>query len=96
MKKGIMTAGVLAINTCTVTVYCRAIGSETLSEYDFAGKTIIPFCTHGGSRFSDAIKTIRKQEPRASVSDGYAISRDHVDDSKESILKWLERIGMKK
>lgn len=65
-------------------------------EYDFAGKTIIPFCTHGGSRFSDAIKTIRKQEPKASVSDGYAISRDHVDDSKESILKWLERIGMKK
>ena len=65
-------------------------------EYDFAGKTIIPFCTHGGSRFSDAIKTIRKQEPKASVSDGYAISRDHVGDSKESILKWLEKIGMKK
>lgn len=65
-------------------------------EYDFAGKTIIPFCTHGGSRFSDAIKTIRKQEPKASVSDSYAISRDHVGDSKESILKWLEKIGMKK
>lgn len=65
-------------------------------EYDFGGKTIIPFCTHGGSRFSDAIKTIRKLEPKASVSDGYAISRDRVSDSKESILKWLERTGMKK
>lgn len=65
-------------------------------EYDFGGKTIIPFCTHGGSRFSDAIKTIRKLEPKASVSDGYSISRDRVDDSKESILKWLERTGMKK
>ena len=65
-------------------------------EYDFGGKTIIPFCTHGGSRFSDAIKTIRKLEPKASVSDGYSISRDRVDDSKENILKWLERTGMKK
>ena len=25
-------------------------------EYDFTGKTIIPFCTHGGSRFSQAEK----------------------------------------
>ena len=65
-------------------------------EYDFSGKTIIPFCTHGGSRFSDAIKTIRKLEPKASVSYGYSISRDRVDDSKESILKWLEKAGMKK
>lgn len=31
-------------------------------EYDFSGKTIVPFCTHGGSRFSDAVKTIRGLE----------------------------------
>lgn len=33
-------------------------------EYDFGGKTIIP-CTHGGSRFSDAIGTIRRLEKKA-------------------------------
>lgn len=65
-------------------------------EYDFSGKTIIPFCTHGGSRFSDAIKTIREQEKKAKVLDGHAIARDRVADSKESILKWLEKIGLKK
>lgn len=65
-------------------------------EYDFNGKTIIPFCTHGGSRFSGAIKTIREQEKKATVLDGYAISRDRVADSKSDILKWLEKIGMKK
>ncbi len=65
-------------------------------EYDFTGKTLIPFCTHGGSRFSGAIKIIREMEKGATVLDGYAIARDRVPDSKENILKWLDRIGMKK
>lgn len=65
-------------------------------EYDFSGKTIIPFCTHGGSRFSSAIKTIRELEKSATVLDGYAIARDRVSESKNSILKWLEKIGMKR
>ena len=65
-------------------------------EYDFGGKTIIPFCTHGGSRFSGAIKTIRELEPQATVLDGYSVARERVADSEEGILKWLEKIGMKK
>lgn len=65
-------------------------------EYDFGGKTVIPFCTHGGSRFSGAIKTIRELEPKATVLDGYAIARDRVPESKDGVLKWLEKIGMKK
>ncbi|MDE6452434.1 MAG: flavodoxin, partial [Odoribacter sp.] len=65
-------------------------------KYDFSGKTIVPFCTHGGSHFSGAIKTIRELEKDATVFDGYAIARDRVADSKNGILKWLESIGMKK
>ena len=65
-------------------------------EYDFSGRTVIPFCTHGGSRFSGAIKTIRELEPKATVLDGYAIARDRVPDSEDGVLKWLEKIGMKK
>ncbi len=65
-------------------------------EYDFGGKTVIPFCTHGGSRFSGAIKTIRELEPQATVLDGYSVARERVADSEEGILKWLEKIGMKK
>ena len=65
-------------------------------EYDFGGKTVIPFCTHGGSRFSSAIGTIRTLEPKATVLDGRAISRDRVPESKEDILKWLDKLGLKK
>ena len=65
-------------------------------EYDFSNKTVIPFCTHGGSRFSNAIKTIREMEKGPPVLDGYAIARDRVGNSKDGILNWLEKIGMKK
>lgn len=60
-------------------------------EYDFSGKTIIPFCTHGGSRFSGAVQTIREMEKEADVLDGYAVARDRVANSKEGILKWLKK-----
>ena len=36
-------------------------------EYDFSGKTIIPFNVHNGSRFSDTISTIEELEPDAQV-----------------------------
>lgn len=65
-------------------------------EYDFSGKTIIPFCTHGGSRFSGAIRTIRELEKGAKVLDGYSIYRDQVADAKEDVQKWLDKIGIRK
>lgn len=63
-------------------------------EYDFSGKTIIPFCTHGGSGFSDAIKTIRSLEKNATVLNGYAIERDKVPESEEGVNKWLKKINL--
>lgn len=65
-------------------------------EYDFGGKTIIPFCTHGGSRFSGAVKTIRNMEKDAIVLDGYAVARDLVGEAKPDVLNWLKKIGMLK
>ncbi|MCD8275518.1 MAG: flavodoxin [Alistipes sp.] len=65
-------------------------------EYDFGGKTIIPFCTHGGSRFSGAVKTIRNMEKDAIVLDGYAVARDFVGEAKPDVLNWLKKIGMLK
>ena len=65
-------------------------------EYDFTGKTLIPFCTHGGSRFSQAEKTITSLEKGAKMQKGLAISRNNVSDSGESVLKWLQGMGMTK
>lgn len=63
-------------------------------EYDFTGKTLIPFCTHGGSRFSQAEKTIATLEKGAKMQKGLTISRNNISDSGESISKWLRDMGM--
>lgn len=62
-------------------------------QYDFSGKTIIPFNTHGGSRFSNTIDTIKQLEPAANViTDGLSISRNVVQDAEADIIEWLDQL----
>lgn len=44
-----------------------------LESYDFAGKTIIPFCTHEGSGMGHSVNDIKKLCPGATVLDGTPI-----------------------
>ena len=64
-------------------------------EYDFSGKTIIPFNTHGGSGFSGTISTIKKLEPNAEVLDGKSISRNDIQDAEQEIVDWVKSLGLK-
>ncbi len=64
-------------------------------EYDFSGKTIIPFNTHGGSSFSDTISTIKGLEPNAEVLDGKSISRNDIQDAEQEIVDWVNSIDLK-
>lgn len=65
-----------------------------LEEYDFSGKTIIPFNSHGGSRFSNTIETIASYEPDADViADGFTVSRDDVVDVEADLVEWVHSIG---
>lgn len=64
-----------------------------LEEYDFSGKTIIPYCPHGGSGFSGTVDTIAELQPNATVSDeGLAISRNDVADSASDVAAWAESL----
>ena len=65
-------------------------------EYDFSGKTIIPFVTSGGSGFSDTISAIRSLEPNAEVLEGISISGRRAADSEDNITEWLNRINYSK
>jgi flavodoxin len=66
-------------------------------EYNFAGKTIITFTVHGGSRFSGTVEKIITLEPQAAVSrEGLALSRNDVARSERDIIAWLRRLGMAK
>lgn len=63
-------------------------------EYDFTGKTLIPFSSHGGSGWSGTVDDIAGMEPNATMVDGYSISRNSVEGSADGIREWLGRIGM--
>lgn len=44
-----------------------------LEEYDFEGKTIIPFCTHEGSGLGRSESDLKESLPGSTVLDGLAI-----------------------
>ena len=64
--------------------------------YDFSGKTIVPFNTHGGSGFSGTQETIAKLEPNATMLEGKSISRNSIEGAEQEIIDWLDSIGMLK
>lgn len=65
-------------------------------EYDFSGKTIIPFNVHNGSRFSRTIDTIQDMEPDAVVvTDGFTVSERNVADAGEDVAEWIDGLGLK-
>lgn len=65
-------------------------------NYDFSGKTIIPFVTHGGSGFSGTQDTIAELEPNATMVEGKDISRSDIEDAEQEIIDWVDEIGMLK
>lgn len=66
-----------------------------LEEYDFSGKTIIPFTTHGGSGFSRTIQTISELQPDATViSDGLSISRNDVSRAEGDVVDWVNSLNL--
>ena len=64
--------------------------------YDLKGKTIIPFVTHGGSRFSQSVQTIKELEKESRVIEGPSVSARNVPSAESSIITWLEKHGFKK
>jgi flavodoxin len=65
-----------------------------LSEYDFSGKTIAPFCTNEGSRFGQSITDIKKLCPQSTILDGLAIRGEDVKNAQNKVSDWLHKLGM--
>ena len=62
-----------------------------LEEYDFSGKTIIPFCSHGGGRFGQSLTAIAKLAPDAAMGEGLSVHYSGGAGLAEDIKVWLER-----
>lgn len=62
-----------------------------LEKYEFAGKTIYPFCTHEGSGMGHSEMDIRRICPGAEVKKGLPIHGTKVREAERDIRKWLGR-----
>lgn len=62
-----------------------------LEEYDFAGKTIIPFASHAGSGFGLGVSMIKELCPDAEVMDGFAIRDSNVntDEARKTVKDFI-------
>lgn len=66
-----------------------------LEQYNFDGKTIIPFNTHGGSGLSNTVATITEKLPNSNViSNAFTLSRNNMEEAPEEVESWLEEIGI--
>lgn len=65
-----------------------------LEGYDFAGKTILPFCSHGGGRFGQSLTAITKLVPDATLLDGLAVSYSGGSGLSEDVAQWLSQSGV--
>lgn len=61
-----------------------------LEEYDFSGKTIIPFCSHGGGRFGQSLTAITKLAPDATMGEPLSIHYSGGSSLPDDIAAWLE------
>jgi flavodoxin len=61
-----------------------------LESYNFAGKTIIPFCTHEGSGLGSSERDIKKLCPHSTVLPGFAIRGSKVNSADYEIEKWIK------
>ena len=58
-----------------------------LRSVDLSGKTIIPFCTHGGGGFGRMIEDYKGECKNSIIKDGIALRGDYNFDELE---KWFE------
>lgn len=67
-----------------------------LDEYDFSGKTIVPFNTHRGSGFRSLIESIAEAEPNAEViRDGFSVYGEDLEEQRQAVKDWIDGLNIR-
>lgn len=65
-----------------------------LEAYDWEGKTLIPFCTSGGSGFGRSLDKLPDSAPGAVIVEGLHVSGSSVDEAAEEIASWVDGLNL--
>ena len=63
-----------------------------LAGYDFSGKTVIPFVTHGGGGMAHCERDMRKVCPKAAFCRGGAFSGGSIRNAADALDKWVNEV----
>lgn len=67
-----------------------------LESYDLSGKTVIPFCTHGGGGKQNCFSDLKKHSNKATTKEGFIINGGSVNSARPQVEKWLQNLGIVK
>ena len=62
-----------------------------LEHFNFAGKKIVPFCSHEGSRMGGSVNHIKKTAPGAVVLEGLPIHGAEAAESGDAVAAWAKK-----
>lgn len=63
-----------------------------LGEHDFSGKTVVPFCTHGGNGAARVAADLRNYLPDVQITECLDILEDGGKSADATIQEWIARI----
>lgn len=67
------------------------IVSTFMESYDFSGKTVIPFCTSGGSGVGSSASNLEQLTSGAAWMEGHRLNGS---DSQETVMEWVNGLGL--
>ena len=67
------------------------IVSTFMESYDFSGKTIVPFCTSGGSGIGSSASNLERLTSGATWLDG---QRLNGSDSQDTVMEWVNSLDL--
>ena len=67
-----------------------------IKEQDFAGKTIVPFCTFGSGGLNTSSADLKKALPKAKIEKGYGVRTARVAKAAKELNRFLIENGYKK
>lgn len=67
------------------------IVSTFVESYDFSGKTVVPFCTSGGSGVGSSATNLEQLTGGATWMEGHRLNGS---DSQETVMEWVNGLGL--
>lgn len=65
-----------------------------LSEHNLSGKTIVPFCTHGGYGQGQSFNTVKELSQQSNTLEGFAVDGKSAARAQPEVRKWLQEIKL--